>query len=128
MSYREQQRAIALQMYGQHSQMVENPHAYKFRHSSTTGSVTGDEMDVEALGGGITIPVEAVVDVTDALRNDADGTGSECDGMWAHKKWRSSFHNRQQQQRQPESARPPPRSPLSQQGADKAKRRNSAII
>ena len=85
-------------------------------------------MDLEAFGGGIAIPVEAVVDVTDAHRNDADGASSEHDRMSLHKKWRSSFHNHQQQQHSPESTHPPPRSPPSQQGAAKAKRRNSAIM
>lgn len=43
LSYHDQQRQLDLQMSGQHRTMVENPHAAKFRDSTTTGS--GSIMD-----------------------------------------------------------------------------------
>lgn len=43
LSYYDQQRQLDLQMSGQHHVMVENPHAAKFRDSTTTGS--GSVMD-----------------------------------------------------------------------------------
>jgi len=102
--YLQQQRALALQMCAQqHSQMVENPHARKFRHSSTTGSVTGNEGDLEALGGGILLPV---MDVNTRC-HDADATSSDGDRTSVHTK-PSSFHDYQQSRH--ESARPRPRS------------------
>lgn len=125
MSHLQQERALALQMCAQHTQMVENPHARKFRHSMMTASVTGDEGDLEAFGGGIVMPMEAVLDVMNARRDDADETGSEYDRMSTRAKRTSSLSVLQ---RQLTRASLPPHSPPPRRDVDVTKRRSAIEV
>ena len=76
LSYLDQQRQLELQMAAQHQSLVDNPHAAKFRDSSTTGTGTGSFDEEQGMVHHDVVDIELDLDMDgDRDRDGEDGRG-----------------------------------------------------